>query len=332
MLAVQYLYEKAQELRRPIAICIGLGSNYGAHNNATILERYLNNIAVKNGVSLCVCNGNEANKATHSVLNLNEIEEEKSFEINVAEDEEGFMLTIVLYPGDRAGINIISPLGEVSGRIPYRANYDEEIFFTISDTRIRVQYFSGVLQSSGQFIAITFTKPSFGIWRVNVYAQVLIIGEVHAWLPISNFISNNTYFLNPDAFYTVTTPATANNVISVGGYNHINNSLFVSSGRGPTRLNSLKPILVAPAENVSCISNIGFLETISGTSVSAAITAGCTALLLQWGVVRGNSPVMNSTTIIGALIAGTNKRANESFPNNLWGFGILDIFRTFENL
>ena len=332
ILGIEYLYEKADELNKPIAIYLGLGTNSGTHNGFSILEQFLSNISIINGVGLCVCNGNEGNTQHHALLKLTEVEEEETFEIKVGENERGFMVNIVAFPSDRIGVNIISPEGRSSGRIPPRNNYDEEIFFPFSNTRVRVQHFFNYYQTSGQLILLTFKSPSPGIWKVNVYGENILIGDIHAWLPISNFISNETYFLNSDPFYTVTLPATANTVVATGGYNSANNSFYVASGRGPTRLNYSKPIICAPSVNVSCIGNTGQLEIISGTSAGTAITTGCAALLLEWGIVRGNSPIMNSTTIIGNLASGAKRVPNEMLPNNRWGFGILDLLGTFEKL
>ncbi|MDE6182069.1 MAG: S8 family serine peptidase, partial [Eubacteriales bacterium] len=332
LLGMEYLYEKARELNKPIAICVGMGTNYGAHNGFSISEQALSKIGKSNGVGLCICNGNEGNKELHASLKLTEVEVEKTFEIKVGENEQGFMLTIVSFPSDRIGINIISPNGRSTGRIPPRNNYDEEIFFPLNNTRVRIQYLLNSYQSSGELVLITFKTPSEGIWKVNVYAETLLIGDVHAWLPISNFISSETYFLNSNPYYTVTIPATSNSVIAVGGYNSLNNSFYPPSGRGPTSLQSLKPVICAPSANVSCIGNTGQLEIASGTSIGTAIAAGCSALLLEWGIARGNDPIMNSTTILGNLAIGAKKVPNESLPNNNWGFGILDILGTFEKL
>lgn len=332
ILGIQYLYEKAKELNKPMAICIGLGTNYGSHNGASILERFCTNIAIKTGISVCICNGNEGNKEHHSLVNLNELGKEKTFEIRVGEDEKGFMLTIATYPGDKIGINVISPTGESTSRIPPRNNYDEEIFLPLNDTKIRVQFFSNIYQSTGQLILVTFKKPSFGIWKVNIYAENLLIGNVHAWLPISQFISKNTYFLNSVPFYTATVPSTSNSVVSTGGYNNFNNSFFIESGRGPTRLNKLIPVICAPSFNVSSIGNTGNLESASGTSFGTAIATGCSALLLEWGIVRKNNLSMNTISIIGNLISGAKNIPNEKLPNNSWGFGTLNIMNTFENL
>lgn len=332
MIAIEYVYQKSIEFNMPIAICIGLGTNSGFHNGLSILERYISNIAIKNGVCINVCNGNEGNAQHHSLVKLTNVGDEKIIELKVGENENGFPLNIISYPSDRISIEITSPTGETTGKIPPRDNYDEEIFLPLSDTRIRVRYYNKTFESSGQLTLLQFKKPSSGIWKILVRGEKVLIGDIHSFLPIKNFIKEDTYFLNPDPFYTVTIPATSNSVISVGGYNHINNSFFIQSGRGPTRLNNIRPIICAPAVNVPCIDENKMLVTITGTSVATAISTGCSALLLEWGIVKGNSPTMNSVSVIGYFISGAKRQGNELYPNNLWGFGRLNILETFENL
>ena len=332
MLGIEYLYEKALELNRPLAICIGMGSNSGFHNGLSILEQYISNIAVKSGVCVNVCNGNEVNAQHHSLIKLTGTGDEKTLEFRVAENENGFLLNIVSYASDRISINITSPTGETTGRIPPRDNYDEEINFPLSNTRVRIQYYNKGFESSGQLTLLRFITPSSGVWKINIYGERILIGDIHSWLPIKNFIKEDTYFLTPDPFYTVTLPATADSIITVGGYNHFDNSFFVESGRGPTRLNNIRPAICAPAVNVACINQMGMQDIITGTSGAAAISTGCSALMLEWAVVRGNNPAINSVSTVGYFVAGTETQPNELYPNNLWGFGKLNILGTFENI
>ena len=332
MLGIEYLYEKSLELNKPLAICIGMGSNSGFHNGLSILEQYISNIAIKNGVCVNVCNGNEGNAQHHSLIKLTGTGDERTLEFRVGENESGFLLNIISYASDRISINIISPTGESTGRIPPRDNYDEEINFPLSNTRVRIQYYNKGFESSGQLTLLRFITPSPGVWKINIYGERILIGDIHSWLPIKNFIKEDTYFLTPDPFYTVTLPATADSIITVGGYNHFDNSFFIESGRGPTRLNNIRPVICAPAVNVACVNPAGMQDIITGTSGATAISTGCSALMLEWAVVKGNNPAINSVSTVGYFVAGTETQPNELYPNNLWGFGKLNILGTFENI
>jgi len=321
--AVNYAYAIANYLRRPISICIGMGTNEGGHNGFSLFERYISEIGSRNGVAVCVATGNEANARHHNFLTLNGEQKSADIEIKVGKNEVGFPLNIWTNASDRISVSIRSPIGEVIQRIQPSANYRQEINLNLSNTTVIVEYFLPVLQGSDQLLKITFANPVEGIWVVTVYADNPIIGSVHSYLPITNFVNEDTYFLSSNPFFTATVPSTAYDIIAVGGYNSNDGGIYVSTGRGPTRLNILKPIIVAPSVNLS-----GY----TGTSLGAAITTGASALLLEWGFVRGNLSTMNSLQIASYLILGATRRPEEMYPNNIWGYGTLDVYNAFKNI
>lgn len=275
---------------------------------------------------------NEGNAQHHCLTKLANTGDEKTIELKIGDNENGFLLNMVAYPSDRISVEIISPTGESTGKIPPRDKYDETINLPLSNTKVRIRYFNKSFESSGQLTLISFIKPAPGIWKIKINGEQILIGDIHSWLPIKNFLSSDTFFLTPDPFFTSTIPSTANSIISVGGYNHIENSFFIQSGRGPTRLNEIRPIVCAPAVNISCINELGVLDTMTGTSPATSITSGCGALMLEWGVVKGNNPNINTVAIIGYFVSGAKRKPNEIYPNNLCGFGNLNILNTFENL
>ncbi|MBR1737511.1 MAG: peptidase S8, partial [Firmicutes bacterium] len=68
------------------------------------------------------------------------------------------------------------------------------------------------------------------------------------------------------------------------------------------------------------------------TSTAAAITSGIFAMLLEGAVVRGNNPIINSAAAATFAIRGTEKAENIMFPNNIWGFGTINIYEAFRKL
>ena len=63
------------------------------------------------------------------------------------------------------------------------------------------------------------------------------------WLPVDTFISDPTVFLNPSPNNTVTLPGNAPSPLTIGAYNHANNSIYIHSSRGYTLSNQIKPDL-----------------------------------------------------------------------------------------
>ncbi|OYO90851.1 hypothetical protein CG709_13095, partial [Lachnotalea glycerini] len=70
----------------------------------------------------------------------------------------------------------------------------------------------------------------------------------------------------------------------------------------------------------------------TGTSISAAFTAGVVAMLLEWGVVKGNQSQLDTLQIKNFLIRGARRDSNMVYPNREWGYGILDVYNAFSTL
>ena len=76
----------------------------------------------------------------------------------------------------------------------------------------------------------------------------------------------------------------------------------------------------------------GGTRTVSGSSVATAVTSGCCALLLQWGIVEGNLKNLYPTEIRSYLIRGTTMRMGDRYPNEEWGYGTLNIKGVFDSI
>ena len=109
-------------------------------------------------------------------------------------------------------------------------------------------------------------------------------------LPLSNFVSENTYFISSDRFTTVTSPGNSSPPITVTSYNPIDDTLFNQAGRGYSRDGTIKPELAAPGVNIIAPSISGSFVPASGTGIAAAHAAGIAAILLEWGIVKEFNP------------------------------------------
>lgn len=67
----------------------------------------------------------------------------------------------------------------------------------------------------------------------------------------------------------------------------------------------------------------------SGTSIASAITAGACALMMEWGIVKGNDAALSTYQIRAYLIRGCTQSPTMSYPNTQWGYGTLDLIQTF---
>ena len=65
MLGVQYADRFAEQFKRPVVICLGLGTSYGDHAGSAPLPSYLDAVASRRSRAVVVCGGNEGNAGHH---------------------------------------------------------------------------------------------------------------------------------------------------------------------------------------------------------------------------------------------------------------------------
>jgi hypothetical protein len=89
----------------------------------------------------------------------------------------------------------------------------------------------------------------------------------------------------------------------------------------------VKPDVAAPGVDVPTPYGLR-----TGSSISAAVTAGAAAQFLQWAVVEKNSPLANTETVKNYFIKGALRMPDQVYPNREWGFGKLNVLGTFDVL
>lgn len=329
MLGIKFAESFAETFERPVVICLGLGSNSGNHGLGSILAQYLNSLAQKRSRALVLTTGNEGNAAHHFSGYVPEGEESyETVEIRVGEGEQGFLMEMWGKVPDVLFASIRTPGGEVVPRFRLTAEESQTFSFIYERTRIIIDSILVEPNTGEELITFRFDAPTPGVWNIRVYN----LGpdrsrQFHLWLPITQFLRRETYFLRPDPYTTLTDPSMTFRAVTVSSYNDANNSFYENSGRGFLSNGLIKPDVAAPGVNVS--TPIG---KVTGGSMAAAIAAGGTAQFMEWAVVRFNSPSAGSQEIKNYLIRGAKRNSSYTYPNREWGYGRLDIDGTFTML
>ena len=327
---VGHLVRVARAEAKPLVLCCGLGSNLGGHDGNTVVERYLNEATSFEDIIMVLSAGNEASSGHHYEGNVTQ-GGRSDFELNVEEGETGVVLSVWANLPDKMQISFITPLGNGGDKIPF-STVIQTFKFPLEPTTIDVLYVALDANSGDELIVVKMKNPTPGIWRFSIYGENIVEGTFNAWIQRSGFINENTRFLKPESFLTLNIPATSQDTLVVGAYNDIDNSIYVASGRGPTRAAVIKPDLVAPGVNILGPTNKGTFERQTGTSVAAAITTGAVALLLEWAVVKGNLNPINTRVVRAILIRGAQREIGVTYPNNITGYGRLDLKRSLESI
>ena len=331
MMGIHFLHDEAVRLGRPLVICIGLGTNSGPHNSETALNQYISSISILNNIAVVSCVGNEGN-ARHHFAGVVVGGSETPVEINVDEGEPGFVAELWGKSPELFSISIVSPTGDVIPRIAITNGTNQVINFVFEKTVVYIDYRVIEILSGDEVIVIRFVEPTPGIWRINVFGIDGLSGIFNLWLPVQAFLTTNVYFLQSSPQTTLTQPSAAAQMISVGAYNHLNNSLYIDSGRGPTSCGRIKPDLVAPGVSVYGPRTGGGFVYQSGTSIAAAHVAGAAALIFAWNNQNYSVSFMNTSAIKSILIRGARRDLNRVYPNNEWGYGALDLYNSFEQM
>lgn len=332
MFGVKYVNEIATKVGRPIAICIALGTNQGGHDGRDALSDFLSDIGDETGNVVVVGAGNEGSRGHHYFATIDRTIGYDNVELSVGENEYGFTMELWGYAPNTYTIDILSPTGEYIPRIPARNGESRVIQFIFENTIVFVDYRIVEEQSGDELIIIRFQKPTAGIWHFKVYGRGDINLDFHIWLPVHNFIGEDTTFIRPSPDTTITGPGNAILPITVTAYNHITGGRYMFASRGYTRTGLIKPNIGAPGvELIGPTINGGFIRS-SGTSLSAAFTTGVVAMMLEWGIVKENYISMNTTEVNKFLIRGANRSNGLTYPNREWGYGKIDIYNTFEVL
>lgn len=332
MWGIQYCIKKAQDLNKPLVICLGIGSSQGPHDGRTPLSIFLSIAGDIPRNSIVVPAGNEGNKGRHYYSNIVPSVGFNTVEINVGEEDKEFSMELWGNSPGIYSIDILSPGGEYIPRIAPSLRVNREISFIFEETTINIDYLTTESETGDQLILMRFRKISPGAWKFNVYGQSNLPLGFHIWLPMGDMISTGTYFIKADIYSTILSPGSSVIPIAATAYNPINNILYVNSSRGYTRNNMIKPTLAAPGVNYIAPNNKKEFVPYSGTSVSSAHTAGIVALLLEWGIVRGNNKNMDTLKIKNYLITGAERIPTTIYPNRDWGYGIVNIYNVFDVL
>ncbi len=326
--AVTWCVLYAEQVGKPIAINISFGNNSGSHTGQDLISLYLNQISMRWKNSICVGSGNEATNGLHKKIYLEKNSEEQ-IEFSIGEETGSVSMKIWLNFQNEWEL--------------YLENYNGNRFFIDGKrTDIMLWELEDVIVFINNNIPTPFQKLQEiyiqwigkesrlreSIWKL-IFREIRITdGRVDAWFAEGEKLQGQTRFLNPSVDTTLTTPSSADRVITVGAYDDSTQQMAPFSGRGYTRNDMQKPDIVAPGVNILSVAANGGYTTKSGTSMATPFVTGAAALLMEWGIVQKNDVYLYGEKIKVFLSKGAVPIQN-TVPNNQQGYGKLCLKNTF---
>ena len=332
MTGMDFAVRIANDRRMPLSLCLGIGSSQGAHIGKNPLSLYVDYISQYSLISVSIAAGNEGAARHHYAGRLTDRENQASAELRVGNKEPGFTMEFWGEPPEIYNLSLQSPTGEILDISASLGEVTQELSFVFVETRVKVNYVSIERQTGYTLVYFQFIQPAPGIWRIFVRGRDGQNVGFHIWLPVQGLISEETYFLEPSPYNTVTAPGDSLESITVTAYQYRDNSLYVQASRGFMPDGNVVPQVAAPGVQIRVPQLNGLYGNASGTSLSAAQTAGAAALLFEWAVIRGNQPYFTGSSVKNYITRGAEREERMQYPNRDWGFGRMDLYHTFELL
>ncbi|MBE6072290.1 MAG: peptidase S8 [Clostridium butyricum] len=332
ILALIYLGNIALQLDMPIVFHIPLGSNTGAHDGNSYIERYFESISGRRGFIPVVGTGNQGDTQTHTEGKINNTGDMVTVEVKVGKNQKDMNFQFYFLKPDKVSIGMVTPSGEVLERIDTNLKSVKNYKFIYEGTTVCINYLLPDIISGNEVIIVKLRDLKEGTWVFRLYGDYIVDGRYWSWLPQRELLDNDTRFLSPVQTSTLTVPSTGKNLIAAGYYNQEQNTIMVESGRGYTIDGRVKPDIAAGGFNAIVIKPGGDTSVATGSSVGSSVLAGCCALILQWAVINKNDIDINVNKMIAYIIRGAKAREGDIYPNKEWGFGMLDVDGIFNSL
>lgn len=344
MRALAYCINTAVFYGMPVAVNLSFGNTYGDHRGTSLLERYIDNVSEMWKCVICIGSGNEGASRGHTGGQIEE-GRDTTVELAIAEFETSLNLQLWKNYVDTYTVEIISPSGQ---RIPIDWSIIETLRVTVENTQLLIYAGKPAPYSLSQELFIDFIPLgdyiSSGIWSFVLHPVRIVTGEFDFYLPSAVTRNIGTGFFMPLPDVTLTIPSTSAKAITVGAYDADFQSYVDFSGRGYVFQNGesiasgngaewiigmAKPDLVAPGVNITSVQAGGGsfgseTGSFTGTSFAVPFVTGSAALMMEWGIVRGNDIYLYGEKLKAYLIRGARElTGGELFPNPMLGWGAL---------
>lgn len=342
--------DNAAEMGRTV-ICVGSGNegSSGGHLSGSLLEEpgrrgaealFGGALGTRSGTAGGSQDGLAAGGSGAAVPSRmgSAVARPKSVELAVAEYERSLSVQLWKNYCDEYRIYLRSPGGQ-EAQLPRMINGGKYVL-RLEQTEILVFFgepapYAVPEEIYLEMLPLERSYINSGVWTIRLEPERVVTGRYYFYLPSAAVRSSGTGFYRSTPEVTLTIPSTAAKVISVGAYDSAYEAYADFSGRGYADANRTigvvaaglaKPDLAAPGVGILAPDIYGGYAPFTGTSFATPIVAGSAALLMEWGIVRGNDPFLYGEKVKAYLRAGARAlRGEDNYPNDRVGWGGLCV-------
>ncbi len=323
---VNYIFRVARDLGMPAVVNLSLGGVIGPHDGTSNYEQGITNLVTGNGRVVVAAAGNEGSDNAHASGTV-AAATPTTLTINVPFNRGARMLLDLWYDGtDTFGVTLQDPAGNSTPNVALGGSTSR----LLGTDNVTIVHSNSTTGNGDRRILVLVQPPpggniATGAWQLQLTGVTINVGTFDTWInnptrqPIIAFPAAQATALG-----TVSIPATANRVISVGSYVTRGagvGSLSTFSNRGPTRDGRPAPDVAAPGERIISAGRLKDTNyrPAAGTSMATPHVTGVVALLLQknnnynWQQIRD---CLRKTARSDAFTGIT--------PNNAFGWGKVD--------
>ncbi|MGL5149702.1 MAG: S8 family peptidase [Clostridium sp.] len=330
--AMHFLAKYKSNREKPMVIIFPLGTSMGSHNGNSLLGAYIKTVLNNIGIALVTGAGHQGMANGHSSGKIEIVGQVEEVNLKVDENEKIIIVQIWVELPNIMTMSLVSPSGQETGYIPIKINSKLSNKFVLDGVEASISNSLPDEFTGNQLIRVAIKGMNQGTWKIRMKLLKGSNARFDMWLPQSGVKNEGTVFIPADSYGTLTIPGDVSEVVTVGAYNQYNRNILDYSGKGFKGEYKNTISVVAPGKNILTIGKEGREVMVNGTSVSAAYVAGISALIFQWAIVNKNYSKIYSPALITMLERGTDKRKGDFYPNPQWGYGIVDLYKIFEEL
>lgn len=366
---LQYAQKKQMPIAINLSMGTVMGLKDGTGNFAQMLDKMLDG---RKGQLLAIAAGNEGERLSSIALNLDKQKSAiKSYWATPSYGRDGIMMECEADAHIKLTLTLEDTISHIE-RFSHTWNTDNVVaeqytdFGGTDDEPGTLTATVNRLTTTNKpivNISLVYRKAANEVWKVTVDGEgkALLTSDHGAFTAL-----NQTSYTEGTNLYTVAATATGYKPIVVGATVTRNEwqdltgksqkrlwtigERYPLSGQGPTSDGRIKPDVVAPgAAIVSAFSSFASTFTVKSTDKVYTQEDLSTGKKYTWGVESGTSmatPVVTGTlalmleanpqlTIDEArqlLIDNANKIGEESLPNAGYGYGLIDVAKTLQQL